>query len=91
MEIKPFKMKVTTEQSIKVQKIVFVNGGKWIDNTTEILRGGGATILLYNKQFSMYSGAGLSLGTSDYMFEKDTLPELSYDEFIGLYGTKYGK
>jgi len=76
MKIKNFKMKVTPEQSVKVQKVIFENGGSWRDGRKEIIR--------YLSQYFFYENEELTVSDYDYYMDKE-LPLLTYEQFMQLY------
>src|SRR6056297_1473797 len=77
MKIKNFKMKVTPEQSVKVQKVIFENGGSWRDGRKEIIR--------YRSQYIFYKYEELTVSDyDDYSMDKE-LPLLTYEQFMELY------
>src|SRR6056297_4001624 len=76
MKIKNFKMKVTPEQSVKVQKVIFENGGSWRDGRKEIIR--------YLSQYIFYKYEELTV--SDY--DDYSSPLLTYEQFMELYSKK---
>src|SRR6056297_1008003 len=77
MKIKDFKMKVTPSQSVKVQKVIFENGGSWRDGRKEIIR--------YRSQYIFYKYEELTVSDyDDYSMDKE-LPLLTYEQFMQLY------
>jgi len=84
MKIKNFKMRVTPEQSEQVQRILFDNGYRWISNCTgEPNYLTAEFIWLENKVITC------NYGDENY-FTSDKTPELTFYQFMGLYG-KEGK
>jgi len=88
MEIKPFKMKVTPKQSVKVQEILFKNGYEWHSGEIKILHK--KNFYLYFQALIQYGEISPSLFT-DFTndgeeFDNDKLTEVTFEEFIKLYG-----
>ena len=76
MKIAPFKMRVTPEQSARVQEILFKNGYMWLSGAD------------YAHCFSypfLYLGIALACGERQETFDGDNEPELTCEQFINLY------
>lgn len=84
MKIEPFKMRVTPEQSRRVQEIIFENGGKWRQGQTDVINTNSPCLA-----FDLY-GDGISAWrdplTGLPLFSDAEVPEITYDEFINKYG-----
>ena len=79
MKIEPFKMKVTPEQSKKVQKILFAHGCYWYGHL-KVVQCETEPYLYLN------SDKEISFGTTEEYFKRQKdIKELTYEEFIELY------
>jgi hypothetical protein len=76
MEIKPFKIKVTPEESKIVQETLFANGIKWYRH---------AGVIKLKYQYIYCDGANISNGTSSKTFIAILYPELTFQQFKELY------
>ncbi len=77
MEIKPFKMQVTPEQSERVQEILFKNGYKWA--------GGSNDIYMTDSNQLYFNGKELTQSSDIEWFRNKNLPEITYQQFIDMY------
>lgn len=85
MKIEPFKMRVTPEQSRRVQEVIFENGGKWRNGKTTVIRPDFPCLAFDLRG----DGDGIS-GWSDPFIGPPTfldaeVPEITYYEFINKY------
>jgi len=79
MKIEPFKMKVTPEQSKKVQKILFAHGCYWYGHLKEVQ-------LETEPYLYLDSDKEICFGTTEEYFKRQKdIKELTYEEFIELY------
>ncbi|MDX9799375.1 MAG: hypothetical protein RBT05_11020 [Bacteroidales bacterium] len=86
MKIEPFKMKVTPEQSKKVQKILFAHGCHWYGHLKEVQCETEPYLYL-----GLYpdSDKEICFGTTEEYFKRQKdIKELTYEEFIELYDEK---
>ena len=78
MNIEDFKIKVSEEQSRIVQEVLFKNGYKWCDDTTEVCCLDKPYLILDLK------GDG-GLRWADNNFVEEDFPELTFEEFKEKY------
>lgn len=86
MKIEPFKMRVTPEQSRRVQEIIFENGGGWRQGQTTVIKTNCPCLA-----FDLHGdGDGISTWSDPFAgsppFLDAEVPEITYDEFINKYG-----
>lgn len=83
MKIEPFKIRVTSKQSEIIQKILITNGIDWAYNQDKISHLDNPYLYCAPmcKKFYITS----SKFGSEILFNKKTIPELTFDEFINLY------
>jgi len=84
MKIKSFKMRVTPEQSEQVQRILFNNGCEWRLNFTA------GEPQFTDSDFVFLTNGIITHGLYDdgNDFTNDPKPELTFDQFMNLYGSE---
>ena len=75
MEIKPFKIKVTPEQSKIVQEVLFANGVKWSGDLAHVIH--------TDRKYLIVDGRISTIGwCMREMYDSETgLPELTFEQF----------
>lgn len=90
MEIKPFKIQVTPEESEIVQEALFANGYKWFGDG-EVRVQSYEILYLYFYEHELETTLSLFHGNDIDVFKKDPLPELTFQQFKELYIDKIEK
>ena len=83
-------MKVTPEQSEQVQRILFDNGYKWFSGDNEIALTENQYIEFYKDPYFREETPTLGWLT-DEQFERSISPELTFSQFMELYGKEEKK
>ena len=74
-----FKIKVTTEQSEVIQKLLFLTGYKWIDNSKEVLFTEVPYLFFDDDK---YINQVLTKSNSENRFNEVNHDEITFDEFV---------
>ena len=86
MKIEPFKMKVTSKQSRKVQEILFKNGYNWFINGETNVKHLNSPYLFFTQSIILgETQPNLTKGDFAFTFYENDAPKLTYQEFIDKY------
>ena len=86
MKIEPFKMKVTPEQSKRVQEILFKNGYSWFMNGATNVKHLYSPYLYFTQSIRLReTQPNLTKGDFKFTFYENDAPELTYQEFMDKY------
>ena len=86
MKIEPFKMKVTPEQSKRVQEILFKNGYSWFMSGATNVKNLYSPYLYFTKSIALgETQPNLTKGDCESTFYNDGIAELTYQEFMDKY------
>ncbi len=85
MQIEPFKMKVTPEESKIVQEVLFKNGYTWRTYKTSILDKASPHLFFKKNYYLQSKKLVLSWGDSIHTFAECSCPELTFQQFKEKY------